>query len=406
MLLTCVNVAGLVLARALRRGREFALRSALGGGSGALIRQLLVEGALLALPGGCARAAPDDVGRAHSVAAPPAGLPRAAVRFQWTRASRLAAFALAGLTAVVFGLVPALFARRADLSVDAGPWRTDGRPIARTGAGAACAARRASGRDRRASRRRRTLCQELLRLTQIPIGFDRRDAVALRVSLTGPRYASDAQVRGYAAALLEQTRALPGVRDAAIGSSTPLNSGPMVFFVVARPAEARAQRRTEGDSAKQRRRSTSGRSASRLTAGRGFARRRHRRRSSRGDREQDTRDPAVSRRGPDRACHRAHSRGARGPWTRHPGRLTIVGVAANVKELGFNEVEFNGIFVPFAQMAAPAFDFVARTGVPAATVIPALRAAAAASTHARRVSASRPSSSASTMRFARTGSTW
>ena len=52
MLLTCVNVAGLVLARALRRGHEFALRGALGGGRGALMRQLLVEGALLAVPGG------------------------------------------------------------------------------------------------------------------------------------------------------------------------------------------------------------------------------------------------------------------------------------------------------------------------------------------------------------------
>ena len=59
--------------------------------------------------------------------------------------------------------------------------------------------------------------------------------------------------------------------------------------------------------------------------------------------------------------------GARAPWTRHPGRLTIVGVAANVKEVGFNEVEFNDIYVPFAQMAAPAFELVARTGVPAAT---------------------------------------
>ena len=45
--------------------------------------------------------------------------------------------------------------------------------------------------------------------------------------------------------------------------------------------------------------------------------------------------------------------------------LTIVGVAANVKEVGFNEVEFNGIYVPFAQMPAPAFELVARAGVPA-----------------------------------------
>ena len=69
-------------------------------------------------------------------------------------------------------------------------------------------------------------------LTQIPIGFDPRNGVALRVSLTGPRYGSDLQVRGYAAALLERARATPGVRDAAIGSSAPLTSGPAVYFVV------------------------------------------------------------------------------------------------------------------------------------------------------------------------------
>jgi putative ABC transport system permease protein len=70
--------------------------------------------------------------------------------------------------------------------------------------------------------------------------------------------------------------------------------------------------------------------------------------------------------------------GARAPWTRRPGQLTIVGVSANVKEIGFNEVGFNDIYVPFAQMPAPAFELVARAGVSAATVIPALRAAAAA----------------------------
>ena len=70
------------------------------------------------------------------------------------------------------------------------------------------------------------------------------------MSLTGPRYASDAQIRGYAAALLEQTRApTPGVRDAAIASSTPLNSGPHGVLRRAWPAAARAQRRAEGDSA-------------------------------------------------------------------------------------------------------------------------------------------------------------
>ena len=52
LVLSIMNVATLLVARAMRREREFALRGALGGGQGTLVRQLLVEGALLALPGG------------------------------------------------------------------------------------------------------------------------------------------------------------------------------------------------------------------------------------------------------------------------------------------------------------------------------------------------------------------
>ena len=53
-ILSCLNVANLLLSRALRRRREFAIRGALGGGRAALTRQLTVEGAVLALPAAAA----------------------------------------------------------------------------------------------------------------------------------------------------------------------------------------------------------------------------------------------------------------------------------------------------------------------------------------------------------------
>jgi predicted permease len=375
MLLTCVNVAGLVLARALRRGREFALRGALGGGTGALVRQLVVEGALLAVPGG-------GLGllltmwtvRVLTPLLPPDFLARAEIPVD-ARVC-LAAFALAGLTAIVFGLVPVLFARRADLVTTLGQGgRTAGRSPAQARARHVLLAAQvamtvvlvvAAG----------LFVRSFIRLTQIPIGFDPREAAVLRVALTGPLYGNDAQVRGYAAALLERTRALPGVRDAAIGSTTPLGSGPMVFFVVpGRPKPA------PGEEPKAILRTTSPEYFRALgmpvTAGRSFGAAD----ISGAPRVAIVNQTLASRLFPGESPVGRDIEfipGARAAWTRHPGRLTIVGVVGNVKEIGFNEVDFNDIYVPFAQMAASGFELIARTGVPAGTVIPPLRAAAAA----------------------------
>jgi putative ABC transport system permease protein len=375
MLLTCVNVAGLVLARALRRGHEFALRGALGGGRGALARQLLVEGGLLALPGGAlglllttwtlgvlSRFIPPDMLQRGNHVPVDARV-------------CLAAFALAGVTTIVFGLVPILFARRVDLNLALGQGG------------------RTTGRSPGQARARHVLLaaqvavtvvlvvtagifiRSFIGLTRIPIGFDPRDTVALRVALTGPRYGSDAQVRGYAAALLERARATPGVRDAAIASTSPLGSGPLVYFVMPdrqRPApseEPRAILRSVGPEYFRA-------LAIPITAGRAF---------TAGDGDGAPRVAIVNQvlagrlfPGEDPIGRTIELLpGARAAWTRRPGQLTIVGVSGNVKEVGFNEVDFNDIHVPFAQMPAPALELVARSGVPSAAVIPTLRAAAA-----------------------------
>jgi putative ABC transport system permease protein len=376
LLLTCVNVAGLVIARALRRGREFALRGALGGGRGALVRQLLVEGALLAIPGGALGLLFTSWALGALSRFIPVDFLIRGDRIPIDARVSLAAFAVTAVTAVVFGLVPALFARRLNLNVTLGQGgRTTGASPAQARVRHLLLAAQvaltvvlvaAAG----------IFLRSFTGLTRVPLGFEPRASVALRVSLTGPRYASETQMRGYAASLLERARATPGVQDAAIGTSSPLGSGPLIYFVLPdRPRPA------AGDELRGILRSVSPDYFRALTipllSGRGF---------TAADADGAPRvtivNEVVARRlfpGEDpigRAVELIS--GARTPWTRHPGRLTIVGVAKQVKEVGLNEVEINSLYVPFAQMSAPVFDLIARSGAAAGTVAAPLRAAAAA----------------------------
>src|SRR4029077_438484 len=77
LVIACVNVTNLVLARGVHRRSEFALRIALGAGRGRLIRQLLTESLVLAAMGGVAGIAVAMVGVRALVALSPPGLPRA-----------------------------------------------------------------------------------------------------------------------------------------------------------------------------------------------------------------------------------------------------------------------------------------------------------------------------------------
>src|SRR5262247_2409595 len=114
LLIACVNVANLLLARGAQRRGEFAVRAALGAGRTRMIRQLLTESLLLAVLGGALGMVVAEFGVRALVALSPPGLPRAgAIRVD----DAVFAFGM-GITTLIglaVGLIPALHVSRGDL---------------------------------------------------------------------------------------------------------------------------------------------------------------------------------------------------------------------------------------------------------------------------------------------------
>jgi predicted permease len=114
LLIVCVNVASLLLARSTARTREFAIRLGIGGSPSRLTRQVITESLLLSLVGGVLALGVLRLASTGLVAMIPADIPRAAeIHADWTIA--LAAVGLSVVTGLLFGAAPALQASRVDL---------------------------------------------------------------------------------------------------------------------------------------------------------------------------------------------------------------------------------------------------------------------------------------------------
>jgi putative ABC transport system permease protein len=115
LLISCTNVANLLLVRASEREQEVAIRSALGAGSSRLIRQFLTESVLLSMSGGALGFLLAVMGVKVLVALKPADVPRLG---DVTRDPSVLLFtmALAVVTGVAFGIYPAVYASRVNLN--------------------------------------------------------------------------------------------------------------------------------------------------------------------------------------------------------------------------------------------------------------------------------------------------
>lgn len=224
MLIACLNVANLLVARLADRQRELLVRTALGSGRARIVRQLLTEGLLLSL-----------VGTGLGIA-----LAAGAVRyFQRVRPIALPAGAdvtldlpvllfAAGLstgTMLVCGLFPALRASRADLS---GRLKAAGRGFFGAGfRGGAIqmlvAAEMAVSVILLAGAG--LLMSSALRIDSEPLGFDPHRVLATSKSLPNARYSKPDEKLRFYDALLERLTRLPGVASVALGSTLPPGEG-------------------------------------------------------------------------------------------------------------------------------------------------------------------------------------
>ena len=114
LLITCINVANLLLVRGLGRVREIAVRSALGAGRLQVIGQLLTENALLAIAGGGLGIAVAYVAIRLFVAVAPAGVPRLD-EIALNTTALAGALGITGIAMLVFGLAPAIIASRVQI---------------------------------------------------------------------------------------------------------------------------------------------------------------------------------------------------------------------------------------------------------------------------------------------------
>jgi putative ABC transport system permease protein len=373
LLIGCVNIANLMLARSSARQREMAIRLALGAARRRLVMQLLTESLLLSLAGGAVallavvwllgllvRFVPADIPRLHEV-----GFDGGVLLF---------VFGVSLLTGVLFGLVPALQASRPDLTVN----------LKEGGKG--------SGSGLRGQRFRGALVvtevalslvlmiaaglllRSFGRLMEVDAGFDPRHVLMARIWLPVPNnpeldpYRPVPKRAAFVREVLRRASALPGVQHAAVGSG---NAVPLLgphgtgTFTIEEKAESDAQRPTAQFSSVSpdyfRALGTP------LVRGRFFA-------ETDSDEAQRVAliDEAAARRfwGSEDPVGRRIKPGGRGsnaPW------MTVVGVVGDIKSEGFDQPDQPHLYFPALQNPSYAMAVYLRAEGDPKTLTQALR---------------------------------
>lgn len=220
LVIACVNVTNLLLARSAQRRGEFAMRAALGAARPRLIRQLVTESLLLAILGGAVGLIVAQLGVHTLVALSPSELPRVnAMRVDGPVFAF--AFAITVLVGVMAGLIPALHASADELrlgmqqssrSMAAGHQVTR-RALVVAEVGLALVLLVSAG----------LLLRSLQHLFAIDPGFDGSHVLTMQVQESGHQFDADNARARFFTQALEAVRQVPGVTAAAFTSQLPLS---------------------------------------------------------------------------------------------------------------------------------------------------------------------------------------
>ncbi len=228
LLIACANVANLLLARATRRSREIAIRTAIGAGRGRIVRQLLTESVLLSIIGGIVGLALGAFGVKALLAVNPGNIPRigengAAVSIDWAILAFTLLISIG--TGILFGLVPALHASRTDLNST----------LKETGSRAGSGLRQNKARSVLVIAEMALavlllagaglLIRTFAALHSVAPGFDPHNVLTMDTSLSGGKYDRTEAIALLSRDVLERIHAIPGVESAAASSYLPLEGG-------------------------------------------------------------------------------------------------------------------------------------------------------------------------------------
>jgi putative ABC transport system permease protein len=239
LLIACVNVANLLLARAAARGREVAIRTSMGASRARIVRQLLTESVLISLAGGVlglllASAAIGPLLRISAGSVPKV------FSVELDRSVLIFTLAVSVLTGVIFGLVPALRTAKFDLREtlnEASRGSTSGPGQHRlrgalVGMEIALAMLLLVGAG--------LLLRSFERLQDVSAGFAPDHLLLADLPLSQNAYAKPEQRFQFFDRLVERARTLPGVRSAAAASFLPVSGGGGLihFNITGRPPKS------------------------------------------------------------------------------------------------------------------------------------------------------------------------